>query len=284
MTELNQEELDQKEQEREAQVKEQQHQAAIETEQKAKDSGWVPKEDFRGDPKLWRPASEWNERAETLMPIMKATNKRLEETVSSQTKELSEMKDMVGRMVKVQEKHSGDLYDGRITDLETQKRKAVEDGDTALYDRLVEQGSAIVKPELVKVEESTETAPPGMDWMQENAPWFGTDPEMTDAAVFIGEQMAARQDPLAIKGNEVAMAQEVKRRVQALYPDKFKNPNQNRGDGMDEPNVRGGDDFIQNDGDKGWNDLPETAKQHCASMIKSIPGFTKEKYVEDYDF
>lgn len=286
MTELNQEEL-QKEQEQEVQKQEQQRlMDAAETEE-ATGTGWVPEGEFRGDPKLWRPAREWNERAKHIMPIMKATNKRLEETVSTQTKKLSEMTDMVGRMVKVQEKHSDDLYDGRIADLETQKRQAVEDGDTALYDRLVSQGSTIEKPESVKIEEPVEAAPPGMDWMKDNAPWFGTNPEMTDAAVFIGEQMAARQDPLAMQGNEIAMAQEVKRRVQTMFPDNFKNPNRENGGGMDESETRGGEDFVSNNGEKGWNDLPQAAQQQFSLIEKRMEGkrttpYSKEEYIKDY--
>ncbi len=288
MTEINQEEL-QKEQEQEVQRSEQQRlMDAAETEEAA-GTGWVPEDDFRGDPKLWRPAREWNERAKHIMPIMKATNKRLEETVSTQTKKLSEMTDMVGRMVKVQEKHSDDLYDGRIADLETQKRQAVEDGDTALYDRLVSQSSTIEKPEPVKIEESSAETENGTQlWVDDNRSWYGQDTLLTDAFNVIGDQLAKEQNPLAVPGKEYEFGELIKKRIQTLYPDKFKNPNRENGSGMDESETRGGEDnFNSSNGEKGWNDLPQAAQQQFSKIARNMEGkrtapYTKEEYVKEY--
>ena len=41
-----------------------------ETEDKARRLGWVPKEEFKGDPENWRSADEFMARGEQLLPIV----------------------------------------------------------------------------------------------------------------------------------------------------------------------------------------------------------------------
>jgi hypothetical protein len=256
-------------------------------EERAKVQGWVPKEEFRGDPANWRPADEFVKRADEMMPIMKSVNKKLESQVGNLTKELSDTKGMIQKMVKIQSKYSDDFYDSKISDLKTQKLQAVKDGDIELYVKLENQESGLKKPENIEISKTDNDSsnmnsmhPEVQRWIEENSKWFGYDKEMTDYAMFAGEQMKNENNPLALPGQEYAFCEEVKRRVQATFPGKFKNPNQNRTD-LDESNLRGGDDL--NVGDKKtWNDLPTEAKQQCQKLLNEIPGYTKEKYIQDY--
>ena len=58
------------------------------TEQEARNLGWVPQEEFRGDPGKWVDAETFVERGHTIMPILKSNNKKLEEQLRSQAAEL----------------------------------------------------------------------------------------------------------------------------------------------------------------------------------------------------
>jgi len=254
--------------------------------ERAKMQGWSPKEEFRGDPANWRPADEFVKRADEMMPIMKATNKKLEGNVASLTKELSETKGMVNKMVKIQGKYSDDLHETRVADIRTKKRVAAKDENWEEYDRLEAQEIKIVKPEPIKAdppsnENPMETVHPDVQkWIGENSSWFGNDKQMTDYAMFVGEQLKNEKDPLAAPGNESAFCDEIKKRVQGTFPGKFQNQSQQFSD-VDESDLRGGDRDTST-GKQTWNDIPKNAQQQCAKMIAEIPGFTKEKYITDY--
>ena len=257
-----------------------------EIERRARLQGWVPKKEFKGDPLNWRPASEFVKRADEMMPILKSVNKKLEGQIEELTTKLTETQKTMERMVKIQTKYSDDFYGTKISDIKAQKLKAVQDGDIETYKRLDEQESKISKPEPIEIKETPDQTtidgvhPDVKRWMDENRSWFGKDAEMTDYATFIGEQLKNAKHYLATPGNEYAFCEEVKQRVQNVFPSKFHNPNQQRSD-IDEPNIRGGDINVDSN-KKGWNDLPAEAKTQCMRLIGEVPGYTKERYIRDY--
>jgi hypothetical protein len=251
---------------------------------RARLQGWIPKEEFRGDTSKWISADEFVKRADHLMPILKSVNRKLETKLTDAERRLSEIQGTVEKMAKVQTKYSTDQYETLVLDIRTRKRQAAETGDLALYDQLEQQEKLVAKPEPIEVKPSPPSDAPHPEvsrWVGENSSWFNTDRELTDYAMFVGEQLKRNQDPLAMPGNEYAFCQEVKNRVQRTFPSKFQNPNQRRGD-MDESNLRGGENQNTPSGKKTWNDLPTEAKHQCTSLLAQIPGYTKEKYLKDY--
>ena len=52
-------------------------QAAAPVEQEARTLGWVPAEEFKGDPNRWVDAETFVERGHTVMPILRKNNERL---------------------------------------------------------------------------------------------------------------------------------------------------------------------------------------------------------------
>ena len=95
----------------------------------------------------------------------------------------------------------------------------------------------------------------------------------------MGEVLAKMEDPLAVAGKEYEFGEKIKSRIQALYPEKFSNPNRQNSE-FDEGSTGGGGN--QQTGKKGWSDLPQDAQQQCKSNIENIPGYTREKYIKDY--
>lgn len=245
-------------------------------EERARIQGWVPKEEFRGDKERWITAKEFTDRADTIMPILKATNKKLESQIGTLESALEEQKKITKKVVEIQGKYSKDFYDSKIEELNIQKRQAVVAGDTELYDRLEKQREGIKKPDDITIPDESKVAdlPEVVKWKGENAHWYGKDPELTEFADIISDRIGK-------KGHSYSpyeFCEAVKEKVKTMFPDKFGVTKQSSG--VDEPNTRGTD--TKHKAGKSWNDLPNEAKQQCTRMLQEIPRFTKEQYIKDY--
>lgn len=62
-----------------------------EVEKKARNMGWKPKDEFRGDPDRWSDAETYVKRGEEFLPIVQANNRKLTQTVESQNTRLQEL-------------------------------------------------------------------------------------------------------------------------------------------------------------------------------------------------
>jgi hypothetical protein len=254
-------------------------------EERAKIQGWVPKEDFRGDEARWISAEEFVKRADHMMPILKSVNRKLETQVSETNRKLAETQKLIEKMVTINTKYIDDSYDSKVAEIRSQKRKAVEDGNTTLYDDLDRREATIKKPEKIDVPaavaNATDTVHPEMQRFEEdNKTWFGVDQEMTEYAYFVGEQLKNRKSPLALPGKEKEFFDEVSKRIKTTFATKFSNPNRNRTE-VDESGLRGSD-MGGGNGKKGWNDLPDEAKRQCNKLMAEIKDFKKEQYIKDY--
>lgn len=283
METIEQEQKQEAQQQQEQQEQPQGMQIDPAIEQEAVKTGWVPKEQFKGDPSKWRPADQWVERGREYIPFIKAEKRELEGKVSDLTAKLDQTTDMMRKMVQIQSKYSDDFYDTKIADIKTRKRQAAEEQDWDLYDNLDAQETTIKKPEPLPDPSVNQGAPisPGMQrWVDENKEWFKVDKDLTDYAVFLANKMETEGSPLIAPGREYELGQEVKKNLERIFPDKFKNPNQQRSD-FDESHLRSPDLQNRNKG-KTWNDLPDVAKAQCEKLITEIPNYTKEQYIKDY--
>lgn len=60
-------------------------------EERARDMGWKPKEEFRGDPERWVDAEQYIKRGEEYLPIVQSSNRRLQEKLTSQEARLLDL-------------------------------------------------------------------------------------------------------------------------------------------------------------------------------------------------
>lgn len=247
-------------------------------EERAKLQGWVPLNDFRGDKERWISADEFVKRADIVMPILRSQKNKLEDKLLALSKELNEQKDLTKKMVKIHGKYSEDAYNDRITTIKRLKTEAVELGDLEKYRQLEAEEAKVPKPETIQIEESqSQDIDPGvLKWQEENAHWYGVDQELTEYTEVIAERMAKKGHNLT----PYQFCEAVKNKVKDMFPAKF-NGNGNMQSGVDEAGTRGSDTTTAKKG-KSFNDLPVDAKQQCKSLMESIPGYTKEKYLKDY--
>src|SRR2546421_12509972 len=69
--------------------------SAEETEVKAKELGWAPKEEFRGNPEKWVDAETFLKRGEEILPLVKAQNRKLQNEVTALQRENAETKGLL---------------------------------------------------------------------------------------------------------------------------------------------------------------------------------------------
>lgn len=172
-------------------------------EQQARELGWAPKEDFKGDPEKWVDAHTYVERGEQVLPLVKATNRRLREDLSRQAEEQRQLKEALAQsqatIQALQEYHESEIKE-RVKrtreDLLANLGAAIKDED---IDRQVQ-----VTDELTRLNAAEGTAPPpkkknGADtelpeqkdytshpdyiaWREDNQ-WFGEDRARTLIAI-----------------------------------------------------------------------------------------------------
>ncbi len=150
-----------------------------ETEARAREAGWRPKEEFRGDPDEWVPAEEW---LDYTPGKLRKQNRTLEREIGAMRRSL----DVVARR---QEEMRKRAYDDAYKDIQTRQREAAQDGDMDRYEKLEQEREKLEKPN------KDQTPPQGADgidpaiktWADQN-PWIVNDPVHFAEAQFLARQ------------------------------------------------------------------------------------------------
>jgi hypothetical protein len=201
-------------------------------EQQAMEQGWVPQDEWEGDPEQWRPAKEFLDRGELFKKI------------EDQNRTIKEFKraldDLKGHHAKTRETE----YARAIQALKAQKIAALEDGDAAAVVKLDDQID-LVKDEQSKLKQAAfqpqqeQLNPEFVNWVDKNK-WYETSQPMRAYADALGRDLAYK----GLAPGEVL--KEVERQVRDEFPQKFRNANR------DKP---GAVESSTNKGVKGNNDV-----------------------------
>lgn len=244
--------------------------------ERAKMTGWAPKENFKGDPEKWVPAEEWNRRTDEIMPILKSTNQKLESELTSTKAELQNLKKVVKQMADVNNKVSEREYQRAIETIRKEQKAAVENGDGDKWEELEQQKDKLEKPQGVDVPDpgpqNNDAQKKQQEWMERNTWCTPDNPEMYGYAQYVGNNLVARDgEP------KVEHLDEIERQVKEKFPDKFSNKRR------ETPSVDSGDTPPEKAGKKkGYDALPKEAKKQCDQLVNEIPGYTREQYIKDY--
>jgi len=242
--------------------------------------GWVPKEDFKGDPKKWVPADQYVQRAEDILPISRAMNRKLEGDLKVTKAELENMKKTVKAVIQAHKKNADSTYEGRMTQIKKEQRAAVSSGDTETWAQLEEEKTKLVKPDEIPVDEGSGGDAAGanpivVQWKKDN-PWYDSDPDLGTYADSVSNFITARTPNLPAD----EFLERVKNEVKKRFPEKFSNPRRGNPPSVDRSNFGGGSDG-GGGGGKTWSDLPADAKAACAELVKQKV-LTKEQYLKTY--
>jgi hypothetical protein len=224
-------------------------------EDKAREMGWTPKDQFKGDPSKWRDASEFVERGEKLLPIVQAKVKKQE----AELRELrATVKDLGDFVTKTEQR----AYDRALADLTAQRAAAIEAGDGKAFTEIDEQIQSVRAEVVAKAQKQAakaETTDP------EYEEWAGRNKWLEDPA------MSAYAESMAIylrKSGEKATGSDflelVAKEVKAKFPEKFTNPRRAAA-----PAVESGAPAPRKGG-KGFADMPADARAACDRMARNL--------------
>ncbi len=230
-------------------------------EESARLDGWVPLEEWKGDPEDWTDAKEFVKRGELFHKI------------SNQSSEIKELKKAIGSLMDHHQKVKETEFSRALEYLKQQKKSALEEGDA---DKLLAVDEAIdtLKEEqsqakqTAQVEQKNGPSPVFIDWVKQNT-WYIKDPELRAFADDVGVGLFQRNQG---KIDEEELYKIVKSRVIKQYPEKFK------GQGTKTPGVEGGGNSRPSKADN--FKLSEDEEQIMKTFVRSGI-MTKEQYIAD---
>lgn len=244
-------------------------------EAEARRAGWRPKEEFQGDPAKWVEASEFNRRGREHVPILRKNVERL----TGEVRELREANKQFAEFQKQARDKEVKRLNDEISAIKAQQLVAVQSGDTQAYlqsEQAIKQRTEAMPPEPAPVPQQQEQlAPEAVQFKQRNQ-WFGRDKALTATANGIHLELQDTEPGLTLQENLERVEAEVKRR----FPEKFSNPNRTRPGAVDSPSIGG----RPRPGKKTYSDLPQEAKAACDKFVRTIPGYSRDKYLADYSW
>ena len=249
---------------------------------RATSMGWIPKEQFKGDESRWRPADEYVQRADELMPIMKSQMSKYEQKIAQQEAEITGLKtnltaqeETAQKLVKMSEKAQKMAYERAKKDIIAQQAQAVKDGDADKWQELETQKESLERPEEIVIEKPPPPQPavnPSFEQFKASNSWFDKDEDMTIYANSYGAVVKEKNPTMTYE----QILGEVERKVKEVFPHKFENPNRQAPTSVDT-----GTPVLTTPKKQSYESLPDDAKAQCDSLVAQKI-LTKEQYVKDY--
>lgn len=270
-------------------------------EEKARRMGWAPREQWRGPPHLWKTAEEFIafvDQADN-PAVLKENINRLEQKLGANETQLRESRSMIEDQTKVLAQlrnwaaasdEAG--YQRAKREAQDKQRAAVTNSDPQAYDQAqrdidaLEEGrrdspletrpAAAPAPAPAPPPTAAPPKDPVMDaWVQENSWWFFSGEEIRQTAVAIYGGLDISRPDL----NTHQKLNEVLRRIRLAYPEKFQNQRRQAPAAVAEPSAPSAS---VPDGKFSYANLPTDAKAECDRFIRTIPGYTKESYIAEW--
>lgn len=231
-------------------------------EQRAMEQGWVPLDQWEGDPDDWRPAKEFVDRGELFKKIdeLKRENRNVRSTLDELGKHHAKVREIE--------------YKRALESLKAEKRQALNDGDADAVIEIDEkidevkeqQRAAQVAPQPQQVEEPD---PAFVAWSNRNT-WYNNDRAMKAVADEIARELVLRGT--RDKG-EILKA--VEAGVKKEFPHKFTNPNREKAVAVEGSTTRTpskkSDDLQMSD-----------AEKRIMDRIVGSGAMTREQYIKEY--
>lgn len=252
------------------------------SEVEAKQFGWVPLEDFKGDPEDWRDADTFLKRGKEINGFLRKDLEKLKSNLAQKDAEIREVKETMAEFAKFHKETEERAYKRAIEDIKRAKAEAVNLGDGDKVVELDEQLDALKEAQkTITAPAPKQEAPSGpskeyLAWVKTNL-WFETDKELRALANVVSQEITLDTPGLS----DAEYLEEITKRVKEAAPDKFENPNRRTS------TVTGSSDGRAPAGrtpKKSYDNLPPEAKAACDKFVKNIKGYTVDDYLKDYDW
>lgn len=279
---------------------------ATDVEQKARDIGWVPKDQFSGDPALWIDAEAFVRKGEELMPLLKHDKRMLEKQVAelrtSHAAEIAAIRENVQELVTASVQQTQAAAERELKVLRSQLAEARQSGDTAQEIEIEERiDDAKERVKEAKAKAAAPRTPRTVDGavrpvnpaladeiaaFKQRNPWYETDEALTAAANAIGQKLM---------GTPEWAAQTPRQRLDALAAEmnrKFNLQSPRQTTSKVEGSA-GGTDARPHSGARTYTNLPPEAKAQVDKDAKRFVGKGKafetiekwrDHFVSQYDW
>lgn len=256
-----------------------------ETLREAKNMGWVPKEQFRGNLDHWVEADEFLEKSKHVLPLLTANNKRLKSELQTRDQRINGLEQRLlesQKAIEALEQHytaankrvAQQTRTRLLQELKSAKEEDDVEKEVLIQDQLDDLKESIKDAEK-KAEEKKETpaskggtfegalSPSFKAWQEENE-WFGKDKKKTKEIVRIAEDL--RDDGNELQGRE--FFEECTRILEDRETRVRGNGNTSKVDGGSARGGRGSG----GGGEKSFVSLPKEAKQACWDDVEVLVG------------
>jgi hypothetical protein len=260
--------------------------APPEVQVEAEKMGWIPPSRFKGDPERFIDADAYVERGQTVLPIVKEQNKRLQAELAAVRAQAeataSALKAAQTAIDSIEERHSVETQkavERARLQVKAQLVAASESGDHEGVAELTDQLTKLnaVEPEPAKKQPVApqQFTPPAdlAAWNAEN-PWFGTDKRRTALALGIAQELRESGD--ASTGR--AFFDKVKVELDATLGVKDETPAASKVEGA---RNGGGEEPAARRGGKSFSSLPADAKAACDADSRKFVGPGKKYKTAD---
>lgn len=247
----------------------------------AREMGWRPLAEFRGDPDKWVDAETFVSRGEHFLPILRANNKRLQEQVTGQASELAETRalleasqEAIKELKKFHDEDTARQVAKAKKDLIAEIKQAREDGDVdrevtlQLEVNRLDAAVAATPAAAPAAAPAAPAKPAAADpdfiaWEADN-PWFKTDKRKHALAMAIATEL--RSDPANNKLVGRAFYDRISEEMEEyLAP-------ANRTSKVGSSRTNGGSNGSVPARTRTYDDLPTEAKEACEMYSKKLVG------------
>lgn len=105
-------------------------------EKEAREMGWVPETEFKGEKEKWKPADQFVQDGERILPIVRSQLKREREERERDKADFAKRTERLEKMTEENLRVIRERHASEIAELRAQQRTAVEAGDLKEFDRL----------------------------------------------------------------------------------------------------------------------------------------------------
>jgi hypothetical protein len=181
-------------------------------EAEARDMGWVPEGEFKGDkkPAKFLDAKEFVERGETVLPFVQRENKRLKDELAKRDKDYEERFTKLTKATEATLKKQREDHERQLANLSSQREAALDKGDGAEVRKIEKQinDHKANAPQVEDIVEKPKADAPTQDdpqavqsaWEKAN-PWYGTDDALTEAAIGISQNLLRKNPNISMAEN-----------------------------------------------------------------------------------
>jgi len=242
-------------------------------EESARMQGWVPKDEFRGDPEIWKSAEEFNEYGDKHAAVAKERGKKASEDNKRLLNEMASLRSNMAEMIKFQKKQTGLAVDSAVKLALEKRDEAIEIGDV---DAVHEHDKEI---ERLKEEAQTKDEPKDseafLEWAAESE-WYGENDFLT------AEADSGFLNPNGYK-SEKAYFKELDRRIRLVHPEEFgeaTNPRKTKQSAVATPKKT---PSAPTKGRK-FSDVPKEDQAMYKIQKEAMPDFTEEEFLSQYEW